>query len=73
MSGVKKNLKDYILHLDNWIPENICKKTIKELSKNKYWQRHNYTNARTHISYDRNGDKELDICYGDNLTFIIII
>ena len=26
-----KNLKDYILHLDNWIPKNICKKTIDKL------------------------------------------
>ena len=42
-----KNLKDYILHLDNWIPKNILDKTLKELSKDKTWQRHTFTNPRT--------------------------
>jgi len=42
-----KNLKDYILHLDNWIPQNILNKTLKELSKNKTWERHAYTNPQT--------------------------
>ena len=65
-----KNLKDYILHLDNWIPQNILNKTLKELSKNKTWERHAYTNPQTLKSKSKNGDKELDVCYGNNLTFL---
>ncbi len=65
-----KNLKDYILHLDNWIPNNILNKTIKELSKDKTWQQHTFTNPKTFESKPKNGDKELDICYGNKLTYI---
>ena len=64
-----KKLTDYILHLDNWIPKNICKKTIEEISQYKTWKRHTYTNALTYKHTIKNGDKELDICYGDNLTY----
>ena len=65
-----KNLKDYILHLDNWIPKNIIDTSLKELSNNKTWQRHTFTNPRTFKSKPKNGDKELDICYGNKLTYI---
>ena len=44
-----KNLKDYILHLDNWIPKNIIDTSIKELSKNKDWNRHTYGNNLTYL------------------------
>jgi hypothetical protein len=40
-----KNLKDYILHLDNWIPENILDKSLKELKKDKTWIQHRYHSA----------------------------
>ena len=63
------NLKNYILQLDNWIPKNICEKSIKELSKNKNWERHTYTFKNFEIKA-KNGDKELDICYGDNLSYL---
>ena len=66
-----KNLKDYILHLDNWIPKNICNTSIKELSKDKTWQQHKYHRFENPDKlYDQNGDKELDICFGNNLTYI---
>ena len=65
-----KNLKDYILHLNNWIPQNIIDISIKELSKDKTWQRHTFTNPKTFESKPQNGDKELDVCYGDKLTYI---
>ena len=65
-----KNLKDYILHLDNWIPNNILDKTIKELSKDKTWERHTYTNTNTFETKSKNGNKELDVCSGDKLTYI---
>ena len=45
------NLKNYILQLDNWIPKNICEKSIKELSKNKNWERHTYTFKNFEIKY----------------------
>jgi len=64
-----KNLKDYILHLNNWIPQNILDKTIKELSKDKTWERHTYTSTKDFKASSKNGDKELDVCYGDNLTY----
>jgi hypothetical protein len=32
-----KNLKDYILHLDNWIPNNTLDKIIKELNVRDQW------------------------------------
>ena len=40
-----KNLKDYILHLDNWIPQNILDKSLKELKKDKTWIQHKYHTA----------------------------
>ncbi len=44
------NIKDYILHLNNWIPKNILNKTIKELS-NQNWKRHTYTSHLTGTTY----------------------
>ena len=67
---MKENLKDYILHLDNWIPKNIIDKSISELSDNKTWQRHTYSNSKTFVKKSKNKDKELDICLGDNLTYL---
>jgi len=63
------NLKDYILLLDNWIPKYILDKTLKELPKNKFWKQHTYTDSRTLKFEQKNGDKELDICFGENLTY----
>ena len=65
-----KNLKDYILHLDNWIPQNILNKTLKELSKDKTWEKHSYTNPQTFKNKSKNGNKELDVCYGDNFIYL---
>lgn len=65
---MRQNLKDYILHLDNWIPKDIRDKTIQELSDDKTWERHRYMNSATFIKKSKNADKELDICYGENLT-----
>jgi len=63
------NLKDYILKLDNWIPKNICEKSILQLSKNENWEQHHYTD-RDFKNEPKNGDKELNICYGNNLTYL---
>ena len=65
-----KNLKDYILHLDNWIPQNILNKTLKELSKDKTWKQHKYHTAdKPDLHFTKNKEKELDICLGTNLTY----
>jgi hypothetical protein len=64
------NLKDYILHLDKWIPKNIIDQSIKELSENNTWQRHVYTNPNTFEAKSKNADKELDVCNGSNLTYL---
>ena len=63
------NLKDYILHLHNWIPKNILDVSIKELSDNKTWERHTYYNTKTFIAKSINSDKELDICFENSLTY----
>ena len=66
-----KNLKDYILHLDNWIPKNICNKSVKELSDDNTWEQHQYHRSKNPDElYNQNGEKELDVCWGNNLTHI---
>ena len=63
------DLKNYILHLDNWIPQNILDDSLKELKKNKTWQKHTYTNPQNYEGQSKNGEKELNICYGDDLPY----
>ena len=66
-----KNLKNYILHLDNWIPKNICNTSIKELSNDNTWEQHQYHSFKNPDElFDQNGKKELDVCWGNNLTYI---
>jgi len=66
-----KNLKDYILHLDNWIPKNILDKSLKELKKDKTWIQHQYHSAHDPDKpYNRNGKKELDISLAEHLTYL---
>jgi len=45
---MKESLKDYILHLDNWISKDICQKSIEELDKDKNWHRHNWYNSKSY-------------------------
>ena len=66
---MKKNLKDYLLHLNNWIPKNICNKSIEELSNDNTWERHTFTDSKTFEKKSYNGDRELDVCDGYNLTY----
>ena len=66
---MEKNLKDYILHLNNWVPKNICDKSIEELSKDTTWERHTYSDHKEYEDVSKNGNKELDVSYGINLTF----
>jgi|TARA_R100001463_G_scaffold21854_1_gene52479 hypothetical protein len=66
-----KNLKDYILQLDNWIPHNILKTSLEELKKDKTWEQHKYQNFQdASDTYVKNGSKELNICWGEKLTYL---
>jgi len=66
----KESLKDYILHLDKHIPNNICKTTIKELSQFSNWERHAWTDPKTFERKSKFGNKELDVCIPNNITHI---
>ena len=68
---MKESLKDYILHLDKWIPQNIIDKSIKELLNNNTWKRHQYHEPKNPDKrFSKNGNKELDISYAENLTYL---
>ena len=64
-----KDLKDYMLHLKKWIPNYILTKTLKELTKEKNWTRHTYTDLQTLRKYSMNKNKELDVCWTNNLSY----
>ena len=64
---MKKELEEYILHLNNWIPKNILDQTLKEL-KSEDWYQHTYTNNKTFEPFVKNANKEPDVCEGKNLT-----
>ena len=64
-----KDLKDYMLHLKKWIPDYILTKTLKELTKEKNWTRHTYTDLQTLRNYSMNKNKELDVCWTNNLNY----
>ena len=65
-----KNLKNYILHLDNWIPTNILNKTLKELTTISDWKRHEWSYSKKFDKKSKNKERELDVCYGNNLTYV---
>jgi len=67
---MKHKLKDYILHLDNWVPKNIVDKTVEELNKDKNWIQHTYSDSQTFELSSKNGDKELDISFAQELTYL---
>ena len=62
-----KNLKDYILHLDNWIPKKLINTSIKKIDINPNWSRHSWTNAQSYNSKSLFGEKELDVLHQDEL------
>ena len=62
---MKKNLKDYAIQFDNFIPKNICDETIKFM-ENINFQQHDFYNPQTKTYTTRSGNKELDISW-DNI------
>ena len=65
---MKKNLKDYILHLDNWIPQNILTQTINQLNIQNEWSKHQWTNSVSYKDKSIYGDKELETCSIENFS-----
>ena len=63
-----KNLKDYILHSDNWIPKNIVDQTINELNTHNKWNKHKWTNSISYNTKSLYGEKELEVCLSDDLS-----
>jgi len=57
-----KELKDYILHLKNWIPQDIVSKILEEVKVSK-WKRHEYRFTDTGKTHSKNEDRELDCTY----------
>ena len=55
------SLKKYILHLNNWIPKNICKKTISDFKNNTNWSRHQWTDTISYNTQSLYKEKELDV------------
>ena len=66
---MKETLKDYILHLDKWIPKKNCNKIIKELNKDKNWYKHNWTDSKSYKKYNIE-EKELYMNNTQQLTNI---
>lgn len=62
---MKKNLKDYVVHFDNFIPKNICDDTIKYMEDINF-QQHDFYNPTKKEYATRSGNKELDISW-DNI------
>ena len=62
---VKRNLENYILHLDNFISKETCEKTLFEM-KNINYRQHTFYSSKGE-SHTRSGSKELEISY-DNVS-----
>ena len=58
----KHNLKDYLLHLDNFIDKKTCEQTIKEMQNINYNQ-HTFYNSIKDNSQPRSGPQELEVSY----------
>ena len=67
--GIKmdRDLSSYVVVLENWIDEESCKQTIREM-QNANWQQHTFYNAMDGSYNTRSGSKELDIAYGRGLS-----
>ena len=62
-----RDLSSYVVVLENWIDEESCKQTIREM-QNANWQQHTFYNAMDGSYNTRSGSKELDIAYGRGLS-----
>lgn len=60
-----KDLNNYILRIENFIPNNLCDKIIKNLEDTKF-ETHTFYNARTNIHKPLSGEQELEVTF-DNI------
>ena len=65
---MNKDLTSYVKIYDNWLTEDSCKQTVKELDLASSWSQHQFYYATEDIHKPRSGDKELDICYYNTST-----
>lgn len=67
---MKKNLKDYIKIYNNFISEEICEKTVKELNliKKSSWEEHFFYNKKTRKPVKISGSQELSTTGGENIS-----
>lgn len=61
------DLKAYLKVYPNWIDDDICSQTIKNLQDSN-WQQHQFYRAQHKDYVNLSGDKELEISYGDSST-----
>ena len=57
---MNKDLKKYILKLENFLSKKFCDQTIDQLKKAE-WKKHDFYNIRTDKSKPRSGYRELDV------------
>ena len=62
----KHDLKNYLLHLDNFINKETCEKTLQEMNNINYNQ-HTFYNSVKNDSESRSGSQELEVSY-DNVS-----
>lgn len=62
-----KNLKAYVLVLENFIPKEICEQTILEL-QDANWSQHTFYNSVTKRNSPISGNKELDVTFSNDLS-----
>ncbi len=61
--SMDRDVSSYVMVLEEWISNDVCKQTCKEI-ENAPWQQHTFYNP-VDGSYDtRSGSRELDIAYG---------
>jgi len=62
----KKNLKDYLLHLNGFVDKKTCEKTLQEMNNLNYHQ-HTFYNSVKNTITPKSGSQELEISY-DNVS-----
>jgi len=57
---MNKDLKKYVLKIENFLSKEFCNQTINQLKKIQ-WRKHDFYNIRTNKSTPRSGYRELDV------------
>jgi len=62
-----KDLRSYVMVLENWIDKQICNQTIFEL-QNANWKQHTFYDVKNKKSLTQSDNRELDVTYEDGLS-----